>query len=48
MVANTKSNYKITNWKDYNESLVRRGDITFWFPQAGDWRDGQAVPSHLL
>jgi hypothetical protein len=33
MVANTKSNYKITNWKDYNESLVRRGDITFWFDE---------------
>ncbi len=31
MVASTKSNYKIKNWKDYNESLVRRGDITFWF-----------------
>jgi len=31
MVASTKSSYKIGNWKDYNESLVRRGDITFWF-----------------
>ena len=31
MVASTKSSYKIRNWKDYNESLVRRGDITFWF-----------------
>lgn len=31
MVASMKSSYKITNWKDYNESLVRRGDITFWF-----------------
>lgn len=33
MVASTKSSYKITNWKDYNESLVRRGDITFWFDE---------------
>lgn len=23
--------YRVTNWRDYNESLVRRGDITFWF-----------------
>ena len=33
MVASTKSSYKITNWKDYNESLVRRSDITFWFDE---------------
>ncbi|QDU88416.1 Transposase DDE domain protein [Pirellulimonas nuda] len=26
--------YKVTNWRDYNESLVRRGDITFWFDDA--------------
>lgn len=31
MVAKTKLNYKITNWREYNESLVRRGDVTFWF-----------------
>ncbi|MCH8839248.1 MAG: IS5 family transposase [Planctomycetes bacterium] len=31
MVASRKTSYRITNWKDYNESLVRRGDITFWF-----------------
>lgn len=23
--------YRVTNWRAYNESLVRRGDITFWF-----------------
>jgi hypothetical protein len=33
MVAKSKSSYKIKNWKDYNESLVRRGDITFWFDE---------------
>ncbi len=33
MVASTKSSYKIANWKDYNESLVRRSDITFWFDE---------------
>ncbi len=26
-----KLGYKITNWREYNESLVRRGDITVWF-----------------
>jgi hypothetical protein len=26
-----KGAYKVTNWREYNESLVRRGDITFWF-----------------
>lgn len=31
MADKTKSTYKITNWRDYNESLVRRGSITFWF-----------------
>ena len=23
--------YAIKNWREYNESLVRRGDVTFWF-----------------
>ncbi|MGE0609848.1 MAG: hypothetical protein AB7O62_22345, partial [Pirellulales bacterium] len=31
MVAAVKASYKITNWKQYNESLVKRGSITFWF-----------------
>jgi len=26
-----KATYKVKNWREYNESLVRRGDITFWF-----------------
>lgn len=26
-----KACYRVTNWKEYNESLVRRGDITLWF-----------------
>jgi hypothetical protein len=33
MPAVVKASYKVTNWKDYNESLVRRGDITFWFDE---------------
>jgi len=31
MVAKARSSYKITNWRKYNESLVQRGSITFWF-----------------
>lgn len=26
-----EARYRVTNWREYNESLVRRGDITFWF-----------------
>ncbi|TWU00440.1 hypothetical protein Pla108_13910 [Botrimarina colliarenosi] len=26
-----KKSHRVTNWREYNESLVRRGDITFWF-----------------
>ena len=34
-MSNTaKTTYRITNWSHYNESLVRRGDITFWFDEA--------------
>jgi hypothetical protein len=25
--------YRVTNWKEYNESLVRRGDVTLWFSE---------------
>ncbi|WP_425396299.1 IS5 family transposase [Aeoliella sp.] len=28
-----KTAYKVTNWREYNESLVRRGDITLWFDE---------------
>jgi hypothetical protein len=31
MAGTRKGTYKITNWRKYNESLVRRGSITFWF-----------------
>ena len=23
--------YRVANWREYNASLVRRGDVTFWF-----------------
>jgi hypothetical protein len=25
-----KASYKIKNWKDYNQALVNRGDLTVW------------------
>ena len=28
-----KSAYRVTNWKDYNEALVRRGSLTVWIDQ---------------
>ena len=28
-----RKSYKITNWSKYNESLVQRGSITFWFDE---------------
>ena len=28
-----KSRYRVTNWKDYNNALRRRGDITIWFTE---------------
>lgn len=31
MVAKAKARSKVTNWREYNESLTRRGDVTLWF-----------------
>ena len=33
MPTKQKRAYKVTNWKEYNESLVNRGDITIWFSE---------------
>jgi hypothetical protein len=33
MTAKFKTSYRVTNWSEYNESLVRRGDVTFWFDE---------------
>jgi hypothetical protein len=27
----SKNRYQVRNWKDYNQSLKKRGEITFWF-----------------
>ncbi|MBK8493448.1 MAG: transposase [Saprospirales bacterium] len=29
-----KDKYRVTNWSSYNQSLVKRGDITIWFDEA--------------
>jgi hypothetical protein len=31
MAGARKGTYRITNWRQYNESLVQRGSITYWF-----------------
>ncbi len=28
-----KQRFQIRNWRDYNEALVKRGSITFWFDE---------------
>jgi hypothetical protein len=33
MAGIRKGTYRITNWRKYNESLVQRGSITFWFSE---------------
>ncbi len=46
MVAKAKSSYKITNWRKYNESLVQRGSITFWFSDdvINQWKHANEEP----
>jgi hypothetical protein len=31
--ATTKATYRIRNWKQYNDALVRRGSLTLWVDQ---------------
>jgi hypothetical protein len=33
MTSKTKNKYRTRNWKEYNQSLVNRGSITFWFSE---------------
>lgn len=46
MAGTRKGTYKITNWSKYNESLVRRGSITFWFCEetVDKWHHDNANP----
>jgi hypothetical protein len=32
-MAKQSACYRVTNWREYNESLVRRGDVTLWFSE---------------
>src|SRR5580698_7943666 len=46
MAGKRKGTYKITNWSKYNESLVQRGSITFWFSEdvINQWHHANAEP----
>lgn len=46
MAGKRKGTYKITNWRKYNESLVNRGSITFWFNEEtiDKWHHKNAKP----
>jgi hypothetical protein len=46
MAGTRKGTYKITNWRNYNESLVRRGSVTFWFSEETieQWHHSNAKP----
>lgn len=32
-MTQAKEKYRICNWKQYNQSLINRGSITFWFDE---------------
>lgn len=40
-----KNIYKVRNWKEYNESLVRRGSLEFWIEQgiAEVWKENGTI-----
>jgi len=44
MAGTRKGTYKITNWSKYNESLVQRGSVTFWFSEdvVKEWHHANA------
>lgn len=46
MAAKRKLTYKITNWKQYTESLVQRGSITVWFSDEvlATWKHANDFP----
>jgi hypothetical protein len=46
MAGKRKGTYKITNWRQYNESLVQRGSITFWFSEEvlAEWSHANPRP----
>lgn len=46
MAGTRKGTYKIRNWRKYNESLVQRGSVTFWFSEdvISQWHHTNAQP----
>ena len=46
MAGTRKGTYKIANWSKYNESLVQRGSVTFWFSEdvISQWHHANARP----
>ena len=46
MAGTRKGKYKITNWSKYNESLVQRGSVTFWFSEdvLSQWHHSNLQP----
>lgn len=46
MARKVTEKYKIKNWKQYNESLVQRGSITFWFNEhvLQQWEHPNDIP----
>lgn len=42
-MAKSKTQYRIQNWSDYNQSLVSRGSITFWISEdvAQGWENSE-------
>lgn len=42
-----KKSYRVRNWPDYNESLVNRGSITFWFNEEciNQWKSDKKTSS---
>mgnify|MGYP001580267325 CR=1 FL=1 len=40
-----KKKYKVRNWREYNESLVRRGSVDFWIEKglAEVWKEGDTI-----
>jgi len=39
----SKKDYRVRNWKNYNEALVQRGSLTFWFNEEciNQWKSEQ-------
>ena len=50
MAGKRKGTYKITNWSKYNDSLVQRGSVTFWFNEdvISQWHHANAQSSAVI